>query len=232
MAKYFIKNIATFAVLATAVLSSDWVLAQSTIRLDDFSSNFQPQTLPKNWEKKTIKFLASEKGEEYQFFNKSNEHYIRMATGPGNFFSLSPKRIVLPVDYPILAWEWKVSRFPSKTKIKNGLRSDKAASICLFDNYSSKLKYRAVCYAWELDSTKDVPLLTPGNKRIYFIILRTQKSDKKEQWYPEKRNLQVDFKKIWKKEPREGRIVLFVDSDTSKSNAEAAFRKIIISKTP
>ena len=213
-----------------ALLLPPTAAAQSSIRLDDFSSHYPAQTPPENWEKKTVKPFATSKGEQFQFVHRDSDHYIRMATGPKNFFSLAPKATFQPAQFPLIRWEWLVKSFPEDTEAYQSQRRDKAASLCLFDNPQSRKAYRAVCYVWELDGPKNTPFIPPYNKRTAFISLRTRKDDKPQRWNTEQRNLLQDFQRIWGKTPTKGQITIFVDSDTSKSRAEALFRNIILFK--
>ena len=129
-------------------------------------------------------------------------------------------------DYPILEWEWKVTKLPKNGDVRVKARDDQAGSICVIVN-PGLIGFDSMCYLWENEGPKDFPLISTKRNASRYLILRTGKEDGTGKWYKQRRNILKDYIRVFKKKPKKKAIIgMQIDSDSTESSAEVYYRNI------
>ncbi|MBI5584622.1 MAG: DUF3047 domain-containing protein [Deltaproteobacteria bacterium] len=135
-------------------------------------------------------------------------------------------------EYPFLNWKWKVSKVPEKGDFQKKETDDQAAQLyVLFPRFPAKLNTDFVAYYWDSN---------PRNKgregtsvvwsKCKIIVLQAGK-ERLNQWMSEKRNVYEDYKKLFGKEPPNvGGVAFYINSQRTRSEAEAYLHEIYFSK--
>jgi len=151
---------------------------------------------------------------------------------------------------PLLAWSWRVDRFPQGSDLTRKAGDDLAAKVCvLYDVplerlatgdrlriqlgrtlFRLDLPAATVCYVW--DRTLPVGTLIPNiyTDRVRFIVLRSGAAPPG-QWYDEQRDLRADFARAFPREaagglPPVAAVAFATDADNTASSALAYYGDI------
>lgn len=221
--------------LAVFFLQSGWAWSaqhREQIRLDDFSKTYGENDLIPGWDKTKISPLFGNGDKTFfQFVHKSEqEHYLHVASGDNNSFSVGAEKTFMLPDFPVLEWEWKVTIMPKGGDVRVKSRDDQAGSICVVVD-PGLTGFDSLCYIWENDGPKEQAITSTKREDSKYIILRTPKTDTLGKWYKEKRRIYDDYKRLFGKEPTEKAVIgIQIDSDDTESSAEAYYRNIILRK--
>jgi len=134
--------------------------------------------------------------------------------------------------YPILQWRWKVVELPKGGDARRKETDDEAAQIYVtFPRFPTAVRSRIIGYIW--DTTAPVGS-TFGSKKVgtvTFIVVRSGEADLGK-WFTETRNVLEDYKRIYGEAPGEdvGAISLSINSQNTKSRAEAFFGEILFKR--
>lgn len=199
------------------------------IRLDNFNKTYRPGKIPGKWKAKYhLPFFGSGERALIQFVHKGpGQHYIHLASGKDNWFSLGMNVPFLAKDWPVLEWEWKITKLPKGGDVRNTNTDDQAGAICLIVDLGTFGYDSALCYLYENSGPKNKVVIHPKNDNSRFFFLRTGEADGVNRWYKERRNIFRDYQKAFGKPPRKkGLIVIQIDSNTTETSAEAFYRNI------
>ena len=204
-----------------------------SLRLDEYSETLKPNKVISGWDStKFSPVFGSGNKFFFQFVYKSpEEHYLHLASGDDNSFSVGSKKEIKLADWPVLSWEWKVTTTPKGGDVQIKEKDDQAGSICLVVDPGMTSFDSSLCYIYENDGPKDQVLTSKKDEKAKYIIVRSAKADGLGKWFSEKRNLLEDYKKAFGRTPTKiGVIGMQIDSNDTKSSGEAFFRKIILTK--
>ena len=150
-------------------------------------------------------------------------------------------------DHTALAWRWRVDKLVENADIKTRSGDDAAAKLCVFFAFdAAKLPFgerarltlansatgetvptETLCYVWDNKLPIDTSLVNAFTKRIRFIVLQSG-TGKLGQWVTEKRDLSVDYQRLFGDES-EGKIPEIVgvavsaDADNTHGHGLAYF---------
>lgn len=134
-------------------------------------------------------------------------------------------------DYPVLSWKWKVTELPKGGDVRKKETDDQALQFyVIFPKWPAPINSRIIGYIW--DATVPAGLMVDSTKSRYtkYVVLKGGKSGLGV-WFPEKRNVYEDYKKLFKEEPPEvGSISVMIDSNDTESSAESFIGDISFSK--
>ncbi|HKB23643.1 MAG TPA: DUF3047 domain-containing protein [Methylomirabilota bacterium] len=134
-------------------------------------------------------------------------------------------------DTPILEWSWKAVALPKGADSRHKRTDDQAAQLyVVWPRFPKELRSRLIGYVW--DTTAPAGLIVPSEKTsmVTYVIVRSGPAELGK-WLTERRNVVEDFKKIYGEEPdNPGAISIAIDSDDTKSTAEAYFGAISFKK--
>ena len=150
-------------------------------------------------------------------------------------------------EHSTLAWRWRVDKLVDDADIKTRAGDDSPAKLCVFFGFDAgKLSLgertklaiartttgedvptETLCYVWDNKLPIDTGLVNAFTKRIRFIVLQSG-SGKLGQWVAEKRDLSVDYQRMFSDES-EGKIPEIVgvavsaDADNTHGHGLAYF---------
>ena len=231
----YTAGIALAALLLAIWAHAAWaqpIFGQDRLRLDDFSKTYpENEPIPGWGAKKISPFFGSGDKYFFQFVHKSDkEYFLHVVSGDDNSFSVGSDKPFLLPDYPILEWEWKVTKMPKGGDVRVKDKDDQAGSMCVVVD-PGLTGFDSLCYLWENDGPKDAPITSTKREESKYIILRTPKSDELGKWYKEERRIYEDYKRLFGKEPDEKAVIgIQIDSDDTESSGEAFYRNIILRK--
>ena len=137
-------------------------------------------------------------------------------------------------DYPILNWEWKVTKLPEGGNFLDKDKDDQAAQVYVsFGSLSffNKPFVKAVGYYW----SSTLPIGTEGEcptwSKSRAIVIETGE-EKLGEWIAEKRNVYKDYERLFDDDdPSDvSALRLYTNSQHTKTGTEVFFRNIYFSK--
>lgn len=219
------------AILAVAALVS--AQGADSLRLDNWTESYAPNTEAPEWHSDKFAPLMG-KGDRYffEFVHKGEEHYLHVASGRNNSFTVGLNKGIAIKDWPILEWDWKMGVLPKGGDVRVKEKDDQAGSMCVVLDPGISFD-SSLCYLFENDGPKDTPLTGTKKSQAKYLILRTAKSgDPIGQWLHERRNVYEDYKRAFGKEPQKpGFYGVQIDSNDTESAAEAYYRNIVLHKS-
>ena len=206
---------------------------QDSLKLDTFSKTLKPGKLPEGWEaKKFAPVMGSGKDFHFQFVHDSaDKHYLHVRSGANNSFSVGAVKEIQLTDWPVLAWDWKITQTPKGGDVRQKKKDDQAGAMCIVIAPSTFGFDSILCYIFENDGPKETVLTSTKEPTAKYLILRTAKTDKTGEWYQERRNVLADYKKAFGKTPsKAGVIGVQIDSNDTESSGEAFYKNIELFK--
>ena len=131
---------------------------------------------------------------------------------------------------PILTWQWKIVSFPRGADLRQRATSD--ATGCLFviwPRVPALLRSRLVGYVW--DPTLPVGSIINSRKTatVTFMVVGSGEGQLG-RWLEERRDIVADHRRIFGEGPSDpGAIALSIDTNDTRSTAEALFGRIAFS---
>jgi hypothetical protein len=135
--------------------------------------------------------------------------------------------------YPYLSWRWKVSKLPQGGDIQKRDTDDEAGQIyVLFPRFPAFLNTLSVGYIWDSQAPVGLSGTSTAYSKMRYTVLQSG-SAKLNQWISETRNVYEDFKKLFQVEPpTAGGVLLYINSQHTKSSAECFYGNIFFSANP
>lgn len=136
-----------------------------------------------------------------------------------------------PKESPIMSWQWKVEKFPSKAGTDSEIggwieKDDYAARVYVIFPSWIFTSTRSLEYVWAEDMAEDTIITSPYFGNIKLMVIESGKQNMG-QWVYEERNIYEDYKKCFGSEPpMAGAIALMTDTDNTLSTAEASYKEI------
>ena len=208
-------------------------MAQEAMQLDNFTKTLSPGEAAPGWDaKKFAPVMGSGNKFFFQFVHDGPEkHYLHVQSGTNNSFSVGVQKKIQFQDWPVLTWEWKVTRTPTGGDVRVKSKDDQGGAMCVVIDPSTFGFDSILCYIYENEGPKDTVLTSTKEKTAKYIILRTASQDKTGEWYTEKRNALADYQKAFGKPPgKPGIVGIQIDSNDTESTAEAFYRNIQLLK--
>lgn len=149
-------------------------------------------------------------------------HAVRLRSGNSSF-SLQKKVRVNLKQYPVLTWEWKVTRLPDGGDFRKSATDDQAAQ--LFIAFS---KTRAIVYLWDTSAPQGIAgdAAAPFFMSIKAVVVRSGRAETGK-WLTETRNVYEDYKMLFREEPGEvSGVRLQINSQHTGSSAESYFANV------
>ena len=129
-------------------------------------------------------------------------------------------------EFPILSWRWKVDRLPPAGDIREKSKDDQAAQVYIvFPNKIFKFRSPTIGYIW--DSNAPAGTIADGHSVMTPIKVVVLQSGKRRlgEWIQERRNVAQDYQQLFGKDslPKVGRVAIWINTQHTKSTAEATF---------
>ena len=128
-------------------------------------------------------------------------------------------------EFPILSWKWKVDRLPPAGDIREKSKDDQAAQV--YVAFPALLRFRSPTIGYLWDSNAPVGTITDGHSTVTPIKVIVLQSGKQRlgEWVQERRNVAEDYRRLFGKEslPKVGSVAIWINTQHTKSSAEATF---------
>jgi len=174
---------------------------------------FSPGIFPFDW-----KYRDKKAVEIYGVVKEKENYYVKARSLNSGIQILKKFKVDLK-EFPILSWKWRVIKLPSEEKPSEKNKSDNGASI--YAIFSGFLSRTALKYGWSNYYTKGTFIDKSSQMKVIFL---RDKTDPKNTWVLESRNLYEDYKDYFGKEPSKlTAIAIMSDSDDTESLAEADY---------
>jgi hypothetical protein len=140
--------------------------------------------------------------------------------------------IVLDLQrYPILSWSWKVARLPAGGDVREPGRNDQAAQVyVVFPRWPSpRTTSDVIGYVWDARAPVGTTLAQPGAPNVRIVVV-VSGPGRLEQWLQQRRDVAEDYRALFGRQPpRAGKVALMIDSNDTRSEAEAMFGELTFS---
>jgi hypothetical protein len=141
--------------------------------------------------------------------------------------------LVLDVrEYPTLTWSWKVTRLPTGGDVREPGRDDQAAQVYIvFPRWPApRTRSDVIGYVWDSRAPVGTTLTHPRAPNVRIIVLESGPA-RLDTWLREQRNVAEDYRALFgRKPPRAGKLALMIDSNDTRSGAEAWFGDLTFSR--
>jgi Protein of unknown function (DUF3047) len=141
--------------------------------------------------------------------------------------------LVLDVrQYPVLTWTWKVMRLPNGADVREAGRDDQAAQVYIvFPRFPSpRTTSDVIGYVWDSRAPVGTTLRHPRAPNVRIVVLESGPG-RLDTWLREQRNVADDYRTLFgQAPPRAGKVALMIDSNDTKTDAEALFGDLTFSR--
>jgi hypothetical protein len=157
-------------------------------------------------------------------------NYFLHMLSVNDYFGLGKKLSFDIRKYPYLSWRWKASKLPEGGDIRKRETDEQAGQIyVVFPKFPKTLNTRSVGYIWD----SQAPVGFSGTSTVYskmkYVVLQSG-ATKLNQWISEVRDVYEDYKKLFQEEPPTlGGVVLYINTQHTKSSAEIFYADIFFS---
>ena len=229
------------AAMASAALAADdqHIAAFSAAALGEPPAAWKFATLPR---KEPTKFSVVELGGARVLKVEAEDSYGNLVHGLHVQLS----------ERSTLSWRWRVDKLVEEADLKQRSGDDSPAKLCLFFAFdTSKLPLgertklsmaqsltgqdvpgETLCYVWDNKLPADTGITNAFTKRIRMIVLETG-SAKLGQWVTERRNVVVDYQRLFGDEsggkvPEVIGVAISADADNTHGRALAYFGDVTL----
>ena len=130
-------------------------------------------------------------------------------------------------ETPILEWSWRVVELPKGADSRRKATDDQAGQLYVaWERFPKAVRSRIIGYVWDTTAPQGLIVKSEKTSMVTYVVVRSGPAELGK-WLTERRNVVEDFKKIYGEEPDgPGAITLAIDSDDTKTSAEAFFGAI------
>jgi hypothetical protein len=149
-----------------------------------------------------------------------------------NSFALHRDVVLDLRQYPVLTWSWKVTKLPNGGDVRDPGRNDQAAQVyVVFPRWPApRTTSDVIGYVWDSRAPVGTRQSHPKAPNVRIVVLESGPG-RLEQWLREERNVAEDYKALFGRQaPRAGKIALMIDSNDTRSDAEAMFGDLTFSR--
>lgn len=142
-----------------------------------------------------------------------------------NSFALHRDVVVDLTEHPILTWWWKVARLPAGGDVRDARRDDQAAQVyVVFPRWPApRTSSDVIGYVWDARAPAGTTLTHPRAPNVRIVVLQSG-GERLDTWLRERRDVAADYRALFGRQPpRVGKIALMIDSNDTRSEAEALF---------
>jgi hypothetical protein len=135
--------------------------------------------------------------------------------------------------FPYLTWTWKVTRLPAAGDIRDSARDDEAAQLyVVFPRWPSpRTSSDVIGYVWDSRAPAGTQLTHPRASNVRIIVVESGRGAL-DRWQRYQRNVAEDYVALFgKPAPRVGKVALMIDSNDTRSEAEAFMGDLFFSQT-
>ena len=196
--------------------------------VDRFSKGVNAEGIPVGW----ILEKTPESSSKIAIEGEKENHFLRMLS-VGDGFGLRKDMSFNIREHPYLSWRWKVSKLPKGGDIRKRETDDQAGQIyVLFPKFPAVFNTLAVGCIWDSQAPVGLYGTSTAYNKMRYVVLESGAA-KLGQWVPETRNVYEDYKRLFHGEPPTvGGVLLYINSQHTKSSAECSYADIFFSAHP
>ena len=142
-----------------------------------------------------------------------------------NSFALHRDLVLDVRQYPMLTWTWKVVRLPEGADVREASRNDQAAQVYIvFPRWPApRTSSDVLGYVWDSRAPVGTTVTHPRASNVRIMVLQSG-PERADTWVHERRNVFDDYQALFGRlPPRMGKIALMIDTNDTRSAAEALF---------
>jgi len=221
--------------------------AESVIEVGKFSSAKLSDSVPDGWEPLTFKKIKNHT--QYTLVTDGGIRVIK-AVSERSSSGLIRKISIDPREYPIITWQWKITKIFENGDVTKKEGDDYPARIYVTFAYDpsklgfpDKTKYKAarllygeyppqgaINYIWGSKAAEGTIVPNPYTDRAMMIVVRSGEK-MLNTWVQEERNLYEDYRKAFGGEPpRISGVAIMTDTDNTKESAVTFYGDIVFRK--
>jgi len=135
--------------------------------------------------------------------------------------------------YPYLSWRWKAGKLPEGGDIRNRETDEQVGQIyVVFPKFPSPVNTRSVGYIWDNQAPVGLSGTSTAYSKMKYVVLQSG-AVQLNRWIWETQNVYEDYQKLFQEEPPLlGGVVLYINTQHSKSSAEIFYADIFFSSSP
>lgn len=148
-------------------------------------------------------------------------------------FALYRDVIVDLREYPVLSWQWKVTRLPKHGDVRHEPTDDQAAQVyVVFPRWPSpRTRSDVIGYVWDTTAPAGTRLVSPKAPNVRIIVAESG-SRALGQWQRQRRNVHDDYVALFgRRPPRVGTIAVMIDTNDTGGTAEALIGNLEFSRS-
>jgi hypothetical protein len=128
---------------------------------------------------------------------------------------------------PVLAWQWKVLRFPAGADLRNRTTSDATGHLfSVWPRFPTLLRSRLIGYVWDPILPAGTIIQSRKTGTVTYIVVRSG-DEGLGQWRAERRDVAHDYHMCFGEQPDSPQaIALSIDTNDTHSVAQALFGQI------
>jgi hypothetical protein len=130
--------------------------------------------------------------------------------------------------YPVLSWSWRVSRLPAGGDVRVPGHDDQAAGVyVVFPRWPSpRTSSDVIGYVWDTQAPVGTRLTHPRAPNARIIVVESG-PERLDRWLRQQRNVAEDYRALFGRQPPlVGKLGLMIDSNDTRSEAEALFGEL------
>lgn len=196
--------------------------------VDRFSSGLDEKGIPKGWspekEQGPQSKIALGQEKDLPFVQLLS---VNDAFGIKKEFSFDIRK------RPYITWKWKATRLPKGGDVRKRETDDQAGQIyVLFPRFPSMINTRSMGYIWDAAAPAGTAGTSTAYSKMKYVVLQSG-TDRLGQWIRETRNVYEDYKKYFQENPPEvGAVLLYINTQHTRSSAEIFYGDIFFSTQP
>lgn len=206
--------------LVSMISEANPIPNQATIPLP-ISGKMDEKGIPIGWD---LELYENHHEIKLELF-RNGRFAIRLASNESSFGLHKVVEVDLK-EFPILTWWWKVDRLPEAGDARAKDTNDQAAQVyVIFPHPLFKMRSPTLGYYWDSNApegtvTDGYSPITPNKN----IVLRSGKQQLGK-WVQERRNVAEDYVRLFGKNslPKVGRVAIWINTQHTKSTAQASF---------
>jgi hypothetical protein len=213
------------AAIGLLVARSGWAATRSEQTVEDWSERLLGASgIPAGWQKYETPFGRA--AYDFTLVDDEGRRALALRSAGDHSTIAKPIRVSLAAT-PVLAWQWKVLRFPVGADLRERATSDATGHLfVVWPRVPSLPRSRLIGYVWD-------PVLPPGTVvrsrktgTVTFIVVRSG-GEGLGQWRDEHRDIVEDYRMCFGETPESPRaIALSIDTNDTRTTAETLFGRI------
>lgn len=134
-------------------------------------------------------------------------------------------------EFPNINWRWRVTKLPAGADVRRRTADDQAVQVyVVFPRWPEQVNSRLVGYIWDSSAPEGLVIKSAKSRNTGYVVVKSGHEGLGD-WFQEKRNVHEDYMTLFKEEPPlAGSVTIMIDSDDTKSVAEAFVSDIYFSK--